>query len=902
MHILTLELENIKSYTNSRIDFAEGINAIVGQNGAGKSTILEAIGFVLFDALDYSQSEFVREGAKQASITVTFVSSADERPYQAFRRIGSSPAQTIFDPETGLRVCSGKVDFTAFLRQHLAVDPGTDLTRLFRDAVGVPQGTLTAAFLLTPEKRKTIFDPLLKVEDYKVAFEKLLEARSLLKERQNQLNVAIATLTGELLQLPASEQAAQRIANEIVKAEDDLQTATAQLAVLRNELQTLETARQAVAAVDARKAKADQALTGAEAQLRTAERALAEAEAARNRVTVSQAAHDRYVAAQAKKTELDSQQRQRQELQLQAAAAQRDLALAQNRAEQAQKELAAIAAAEAAVVRLAPAVLQQAELEAVLSTAREQQTRLQTAQRDAAQQRRTLEQAQQQLTLLTGQLAKATQLQQTQVDTQAQLGQQQALLASLREEGGRQKAEGEALKKQSDQLQQIDTAICPLCEGPLTAGHRADMLARNSRRRDELRLALQAVLQQQKNAEAEAQRLEQTLVKLQAEMMKLARAQEVATQEATIAGITRALTEVDAQIAALANAPTLVKEVEAQLAALGNPKQESALASAQSLRRSQVEAALSTAQRQQNDYTQQHTALNAKLTEFDGLEPALALVDAELRETLTAYQTVLSNRQLAASVTQRQAEVQQRSAALSAAQTQTMELQVELANAQAGFDPAHHQRTVKLEQQAGAQVGGVTAQLKLLRAEEERTRATIARLQEQRRQMQSAQARLAQVESQDRTLDVLRNAIKQAGPYITRALITQIAETAAQIFGELMQDYMRRLQWNEDYGITLDVDGMERQFAQLSGGEQMAAALSVRLALLREMSGINVAFFDEPTSNLDETRRDALAQQIRNVKGFSQLFVISHDDTFEQMTDRLIRVTRVNGVSQVSYS
>jgi exonuclease SbcC len=95
------------------------------------------------------------------------------------------------------------------------------------------------------------------------------------------------------------------------------------------------------------------------------------------------------------------------------------------------------------------------------------------------------------------------------------------------------------------------------------------------------------------------------------------------------------------------------------------------------------------------------------------------------------------------------------------------------------------------------------------------------------------------------------------------------------------------------------VDGYKRQFAQLSGGEQMSAALSVRLALLREMSDINVAFFDEPTTNLDETRRESLARQILAIKGFRQLFVISHDDTFEQATENLVRIQKVDGTSVV---
>ena len=83
MRIVSLELENTKSYQTSRIDFTDGVNAIVGHNGAGKSTILEAIGFALFDSLNgYKHSDFVREGVKSATIIVTFVSNLDERQYQ----------------------------------------------------------------------------------------------------------------------------------------------------------------------------------------------------------------------------------------------------------------------------------------------------------------------------------------------------------------------------------------------------------------------------------------------------------------------------------------------------------------------------------------------------------------------------------------------------------------------------------------------------------------------------------------------------------------------------------------------------------------------------------------------------------------------------------------------------
>jgi exonuclease SbcC len=88
----------------------------------------------------------------------------------------------------------------------------------------------------------------------------------------------------------------------------------------------------------------------------------------------------------------------------------------------------------------------------------------------------------------------------------------------------------------------------------------------------------------------------------------------------------------------------------------------------------------------------------------------------------------------------------------------------------------------------------------------------------------------------------------------------------------------------------LEEGGYDRPFINLSGGEQMAAALSVRLALLKQLSDIRIAFFDEPTTNMDAERRENLAAEIGQIKHFDQLFVISHDDTFEGYVDNHIRV------------
>ena len=72
----------------------------------------------------------------------------------------------------------------------------------------------------------------------------------------------------------------------------------------------------------------------------------------------------------------------------------------------------------------------------------------------------------------------------------------------------------------------------------------------------------------------------------------------------------------------------------------------------------------------------------------------------------------------------------------------------------------------------------------------------------------------------------------------------------------------------------------------------MSAALAVRLAVLKVLTKIDFAFFDEPTTNLDSERRKNLSSCIQNIRGFKQLFIISHDDTFEENADYSIHFSK----------
>ena len=145
MKIRYVDLKDVKSYTAARIPFAEGTNAICGQNGAGKSTILEAIGFVLFDYLQTAQGDFVRTGQKTATATIGV--EKDGREYEIVRSCGGTSRYAVF--LDGDQLTDGKAETVAWIHEFLNIPENEDLGSIFSDAVGVPQGLLTAAFLET---------------------------------------------------------------------------------------------------------------------------------------------------------------------------------------------------------------------------------------------------------------------------------------------------------------------------------------------------------------------------------------------------------------------------------------------------------------------------------------------------------------------------------------------------------------------------------------------------------------------------------------------------------------------------------------------------------------------------------------------------------------------------------
>ncbi len=312
MHIVDVKLENIKSHRNSSFNFERGTTAIVGENGAGKTTIIEAVAWALFDLLDYKKDDFVRRGEKKGSVQVTFESGTDERRYTVYRDTGTG--YNIFDPELGVKVADKKEDVGRFLREHLGVEPGTDLELLFRSAIGVPQGTFTAIFLDTAAHRKEAFDKLLKVEEYRQSSEKLRATSRYVENQIMNVREKIAHSEGELANFDRIEAEHKEIASQLEALDRALGELKLDSDKKRSQLQQFDKEESAVRDAQAALDKLRSELATSEVLLKQKQSEVDTAREAVKKIGIVEGDHQRHLAALAELKTLEKQRGERDKI------------------------------------------------------------------------------------------------------------------------------------------------------------------------------------------------------------------------------------------------------------------------------------------------------------------------------------------------------------------------------------------------------------------------------------------------------------------------------------------------------------------------------------------------------------------------------------------------------------
>lgn len=107
---------------------------------------------------------------------------------------------------------------------------------------------------------------------------------------------------------------------------------------------------------------------------------------------------------------------------------------------------------------------------------------------------------------------------------------------------------------------------------------------------------------------------------------------------------------------------------------------------------------------------------------------------------------------------------------------------------------------------------------------------------------------------------------------------------------------------DEDYEVTVFGPEGEASMSMVSGGEKIAIALALRLGITQAMAkgDLDTILLDEPTIHLDSFRRHELINLLKDMTVLPQMIIVTHESQLENAADNLVKVEKNNGISKVS--
>jgi exonuclease SbcC len=217
--IKTVTIKNIKKYDDITYNFTEGIQLILGPNGSGKSTIIESIGWVVFDHLEYKLANWLKWGKDVGFVTVIIYDKENNISYEVFRSTGGEYKIT----SRGKVLATGVQDVQSYIKKLLNIID--EPAKIFRDIIGVSQEMMASQFSLSASYKKKIFDPILGIEKFSKMWSLLKPVETLLESKMINIEIEKAKIDGWI--------------NSANSFKDDYEIKKTELAVIVSDIGTL---------------------------------------------------------------------------------------------------------------------------------------------------------------------------------------------------------------------------------------------------------------------------------------------------------------------------------------------------------------------------------------------------------------------------------------------------------------------------------------------------------------------------------------------------------------------------------------------------------------------------------------------------------------------------------------
>lgn len=809
MQILSISLKNIKSHRDKELHFVSGINVLSGDNGVGKSTVFEAIGYALFgvDARDFvgNIERFITIGAKKGEIVVTFATD-DGETYRASRSVGASSKWLLAREISGtfeVEDHAGAAETESRMKELLGLDSGRPLADQYKLVIGPFQNEFLGPFVIKqPTRRQEAFDEILGIDAWRKTYKGTSTLLAAVKSKIEVLAVEVEGKQEQVAALPEREKElksfiAEKDAQqkEFSGKERTLAETEKKLSILDGQEKTLNTMKSDIQVFENRIRDGGGKITDQAKRVKEAEQAFEILEK-------TKAGKDAFEAAEANLKTLRDQEKQRREI---------------------EKDINAL---DKESSRLVQALEHETrEVDKTEKQLAEEQSQLKKDQKDLA--------ADESLN-----------------KTAARLPELRKEVEKLRSTQGLLEGKRAGLQEGKEKLAE---GICPFFK------------------------------EECQNIAGKAPRdvFSVRVEELDKESLDLDKRLKILSQE--IAAAEKAQHELDL-------IKVRAQELEKQVKTLFKRQEEN----------NNRKRALEGTKKQQVEAEKKAEARKEDLKKYINLDNEITKIEKLRIKYQADRDAFFANQKDAQDLNNRRGVLKEWVKLLEGLRQTLTAKQKELVKLEKDYDPKHHAEVRLAKERLVAGVATLKQKINDLCKDQLRLEEEIKKMNRIKKEIKVRLAEKKSFEDKEEMVNFLRNKIfNNVSAQLSERFREEISLRADIIYRNIAEAD-EELYWGDKYQIVLrdiqDGEVRERTDEQLSGGQTMSAVVALRLALLQSINA-RVAFFDEPTSNLDAARRANLAHAFRAIDigreevtehWYDQLFLISHDVAFTEVTDQII--------------
>ncbi len=239
MILKSLYLKNFLIHEETKIDFSErGITVFIGENGAGKSSILEALTFALFGKSDKgNQTNLVKWGRNQATVSLEFQKGKDTFKIERIITVKGSRASS-----TGVIYQKKGEKYIPYYQKNITkeVPKLTGITnKIFSSSILVKQGDIEGLLRLSPKERAKVLEEILDMTLYQLLSEKAGEKRRQLETKKETLEGGLIDTEEVEEEISKKEVELKQLKEEKNRIEEYISKKNKEKEVVQNELENL---------------------------------------------------------------------------------------------------------------------------------------------------------------------------------------------------------------------------------------------------------------------------------------------------------------------------------------------------------------------------------------------------------------------------------------------------------------------------------------------------------------------------------------------------------------------------------------------------------------------------------------------------------------------------------------